>query len=40
MKKLYEEGYLEREAIKIPFRYSIKAEMEKLLKKTESAQST
>lgn len=40
MKKLYEEGYLEREATKIPFRYSIKAEMEKLLKKTESAQPT
>ena len=40
MKKLYEEGYLEREARKIPFGYSIKAEMEKLLKKTESAQPT
>jgi DNA-binding MarR family transcriptional regulator len=40
MKKLYEEGYLEREARKIPFRYSIKAEMEKLLKKTESPQQT
>ena len=38
MKKLYEEGYLEREARKIPFRYSIKSEMEKLLKKAESAQ--
>ncbi len=38
MKKLYEEGYLEREAGKIPFKYSIKAEMEKLLKKTESTQ--
>ncbi|HMK95351.1 MAG TPA: MarR family transcriptional regulator [Candidatus Limnocylindrales bacterium] len=37
MKKLYEEGYLEREERKIPFRYSIKAEMEKLLKKTENA---
>ncbi len=36
MKKLYEEGYVEREAGKIPFRYSIKAEMEKLLKKTEN----
>jgi chromosome segregation ATPase len=34
MKKLYEEGYLEREVGKIPFRYSIKNEMEKLLKKT------
>jgi len=36
MKKLYEEGYVEREIGKIPFRYSIKAEMEKLLKKTEN----
>lgn len=36
MKKLYEEGYLERETGKIPFKYSIKKEMEKLLKKTES----
>jgi chromosome segregation ATPase len=35
MKKLYEGGYVEREAGKIPFRYTIKAEMEKLLKKTE-----
>ena len=38
MKKLYEEGYLERETGKIPFRYSIKKEMEKLLKKPESTQ--
>jgi DNA-binding CsgD family transcriptional regulator len=36
MKNLYEEGYLERETGKIPFRYSVKKEMEKLLKKTES----
>jgi predicted transcriptional regulator len=36
MKKLYEEGYLERETGKIPFKYSIKKEMEKLLKKSES----
>jgi DNA-binding MarR family transcriptional regulator len=36
MKKLYEEGYLERETGKIPFRYSVKKEMEKLLKKTEA----
>jgi len=36
MKKLYEEGYLERETGKVPFRYSVKKEMEKLLKKTES----
>jgi len=39
MKKLYEEGYLEREAGKIPFRYSIKKEMENLMQKTESNQS-
>jgi DNA-binding MarR family transcriptional regulator len=39
MKKLYEEGYLERETGKIPFKYSVKKEMEKLLKKSESAQS-
>jgi hypothetical protein len=37
MKKLYEEGYLERETSKIPFKYSIKKEMEKLLKKPESS---
>lgn len=36
MKRLYEEGYLERETGKIPFRYSVKKEMEKLLKKTEN----
>jgi chromosome segregation ATPase len=39
MKKLYEEGYLEREVGKIPFSYSIKKEMEKLLKKPENSQS-
>lgn len=33
MKKLYEGGYLERETGKIPFKYSVKKEMEKLLKK-------
>jgi phage shock protein A len=38
MKKLYEEGYLERETGKIPFKYSVKKEMEKLLKKPESTQ--
>lgn len=38
MKKLYEEGYLERETGKIPFRYSVKKEMEKFLKKAESQQ--
>ena len=36
MKKLYEEGYLERETGKIPFKYTVKKEMEKLLKKTEA----
>jgi chromosome segregation ATPase len=35
MKKLYEEGYLERETGKLPFKYSIKKEMEKLLRKPE-----
>ena len=40
MKKLYEEGYLEREVGKIPFKYSIKKEMEKLLKKPENSQLT
>jgi len=36
MKKIYEEGYLDRNTSKIPFKYHIKKEMEKLLKKTES----
>ncbi|MGD6809973.1 MAG: MarR family transcriptional regulator [Candidatus Bathyarchaeia archaeon] len=36
MKKLYEEGYLEREMGKIPFRYSVKKEMEKFLKKEDA----
>jgi prefoldin subunit 5 len=36
MKKLYEEGYLERETMKLPFKYSVKKEMEKLLKKQET----
>ncbi len=40
MKKLYEEGYLEREVGKIPFRYSIKKEMEKMLKKPENSPPT
>jgi len=40
MKKLYEGGYVEREEGKIPFRYSIKAEMKKLLSKTENVQPT
>ncbi len=38
MKKLYEEGYLERETGKLPFKYSIKKEMEKFLRKTEPPQ--
>jgi DNA-binding MarR family transcriptional regulator len=38
MKKLYEQGYLERETGKIPFKYSVKKEMERLLKKPESNQ--
>ena len=40
MKKLYEEGYLEREAGKIPFRYSVKKEMEALLQRAEAPAST
>ena len=36
MKKLYEEGYSERDTRKIPFKYSVKKEMERILKKTES----
>jgi len=36
MKSLYEDGYLERETAKIPFKYNVKKEMEKLLKKSES----
>ena len=36
MKKLYESGYIERETSKIPFKYRVKKEMEKLLKKAES----
>jgi hypothetical protein len=35
MKKLYEEGYLERETGKLPFKYSVKKEMEKFLKKSD-----
>lgn len=36
MKKLYEDGYLERDTSKIPFKYSVKKEMGVLLKKTEN----
>jgi chromosome segregation ATPase len=39
MKKLYEEGYLERETGKIPFKYSVKKEMLDLLKKPQPSQS-
>jgi hypothetical protein len=35
MKKLYEKGYLERSAKKIPFTYKLKEEMQKILKKPE-----
>ena len=38
MKKLYEEGYLERDERKVPFTYRIKEEMQKILKKTEGKQ--
>jgi predicted transcriptional regulator len=38
MKNLYEEGYLERETDKIPFKYNVKREMERFLKKTDSPQ--
>ncbi len=40
MKKIYEEGYVEREAGKIPFRYTIKKEMEALLQKAEPPSAT
>jgi chromosome segregation ATPase len=36
MKKLYEEGYLERTTGKIPFAYRVKEEMRKILKKPEA----
>jgi len=34
MKKLYEDGYLERDTGKIPYAYSLKDEMRKILRKT------
>lgn len=40
MKKLYEEGYLERETGKLPFKYSLKKEMEKFLKKPDNPPAT
>jgi predicted transcriptional regulator len=36
MKKLYEEGYLERTVGKIPFAYRVKEEMRKILKRSEA----
>jgi len=36
VKKLYEEGYLERDAGKTPYRYRVKNEMLKILKKSET----
>ena len=36
MKKLYEDGYLERDTGKIPYAYSLKDEMRKILKKAET----
>jgi len=36
MKKLYEEGYLERTTGRIPFAYSVKEEMRKILKKPQA----
>jgi predicted transcriptional regulator len=36
MKKLYEGGYLERDSGKIPYAYSVKEEMQKILRKTEA----
>jgi len=36
MKKLYEEGYLERDTQKIPFSYRVKEEMRRILKKAEA----
>jgi len=36
VKKLYEEGYLERDMKKTPYTYRVKEEMLKILKKTET----
>ena len=36
MKKLYGDGYLERDTRKMPYTYSLKKEMEKILKKREA----
>jgi predicted HTH transcriptional regulator len=37
MKKLYKDGYLERDTHKMPYVYRLKEEMEKILKKRESS---
>lgn len=37
MKKLYEKGYVERRAGKMPFMYSLKEEMRKILSRTEQS---
>jgi len=37
MKKLYREGYLERDTNKIPYVYRIKDEMKKILKRAETS---
>ena len=36
MKKLYKDGYMERDTHKMPYMYRLKAEMEKILKKREA----
>jgi CTP-dependent riboflavin kinase len=40
VKKLYEEGYLERNTAKTPYAYRVKEEMLKFLKKTEAETKT
>jgi chromosome segregation ATPase len=40
MKKLYEGGYLERDTQKIPFKYSVKKEMEEILRKAETEEAS
>ena len=37
VKKLYEEGYLERDVTKAPFKYRVKDEMLKILRKSEAS---
>ena len=39
MKKLYKDGYLERDTHKMPYQYRLKEEMEKILKKREASAS-